>query len=98
MRNIMHNYNDTKCQPILKHTFEAMGPDSVLLIDDLVLPNVGVHWRAAQLDITMLSVLGAIERTIDMWHALLALAGFKIVQIYKYTQGRDDSIIECVRM
>jgi demethylsterigmatocystin 6-O-methyltransferase len=92
----MHNYQDAKCLPILKNTIEAMGPDSVLLIDDLVLPNVGVHWRATQLDITMLSVLGAIERTIDMWQALFAQAGLKIVKVYKYTEDRDDSIIECV--
>lgn len=92
----MHNYADEKAVTILKNTVAAMGPDSVILIDDMVVPNVGAHWQTTQLDITMMAALGSIERTKDMWYTLAEKAGLKINHIYTYTASLQDSIIEFV--
>jgi demethylsterigmatocystin 6-O-methyltransferase len=73
-----------------------MRPDSVILIDDMVVPNVGAHWQTTQLDITMMAALGYIERTKDMWYTLAEKAGFQILNIFTYTASLQDSIIECV--
>jgi demethylsterigmatocystin 6-O-methyltransferase len=43
MRNIIHDYPEDKAILILKNTIAAMAPDSVILIDDIVLPDSGVH-------------------------------------------------------
>lgn len=96
MRNIIHDYPDEKAIEILKNTVAALGPDSVILIDDMVVPNVGAHWQTTQLDIAMMSALGSLERTKEMWYALLEKAGLKIVEIYTYTASLQDAIIECV--
>lgn len=70
-----------------------MDKDSQILIDEMVLPNSGVHWQATQLDLTMMAALGSMERTIEQWYELLEKAGLKIIQIYTYTPLLHDSII-----
>ena len=73
-----------------------MDKDSRILIDDIVLPHTGVHWQAAQLDLTMMAALGSVERTNEQWYALMKSAGLKILQIYTYTTWLQDSIIVVV--
>ncbi|KIM98593.1 hypothetical protein OIDMADRAFT_43492 [Oidiodendron maius Zn] len=98
MRNIMHDYPDDKAIIILKNTAAALGPDSVILIDDMIIPNTGAHWEATQLDMTMLTGASAAERTRDQWFALAEKAELKINKIYQYTASLHDSIIECVAL
>ncbi|KAF7508283.1 hypothetical protein GJ744_009428 [Endocarpon pusillum] len=96
MRNILHDYPDDKCLVILKYLIAAMSKESVLLIDDMVLPNSKVHWQAAQLDITLMASLASVERTKAQWLTLLDRAGLKVVNIYTYTVSLQDSIIAAV--
>ncbi|KAH8433916.1 uncharacterized protein LDX57_011552 [Aspergillus melleus] len=96
LRNIFHDWPDDKVRTILKNTIDALASDSVILIDDMVLPDVGVHWQAAQLDILMMTTLAARERTQDQWYQLLNSAGLKVNKIYTYTATLKDSIIETV--
>jgi demethylsterigmatocystin 6-O-methyltransferase len=96
MRNILHDYPDDKCLAILKNLESAMSKDSVILIDDMVLPNSNVHWQATQLDLTMMASLASVERTSAHWQALLDLAGMKVINIYTYTLSLQDSIIAAV--
>lgn len=96
MRNIIHDYPDQKALIILKNTKAALGPDSVILIDDMVLPNEGVHWHATQYDMVMMTSLASMERTKAQWESLLEKAGLKINNVYTYTSGLRNSIIECV--
>lgn len=95
MRNIIHDYPDEKAVIILKNLAAVLGPDSLILIDDIVLPNSGAHLHATQLDMTMMSCLAAMERTTDQWYALIEKAGLRINKIFSYTTSLRDSIIEC---
>lgn len=97
MRNILHDWSDALCLQILGHVRDAMNEDSVLLIDEMALPNVGAHQRASQLDMVMMSALAARERTQQQWEELLPKAGLRIRKIYQYTTLLCDSIIECVK-
>lgn len=96
MRNIMHDWPDEKAATILRQVRAAMTLDSVLLIDDMVVPKTGAHWQATQLDMLMMSVFGACERSESQWESLIASAGLKIQKIYQYTKSLNDSVIECV--
>ncbi|OCK85027.1 S-adenosyl-L-methionine-dependent methyltransferase [Lepidopterella palustris CBS 459.81] len=93
LRNILHDWPDASCRLILENTKAAMGPHSMLLIDDIVLPNSGVHWQAAQLDMTMMFVLGAMERTREQWRALLDSVSMKMVKVVQYTSLGDSIIV-----
>ena len=96
LRNIIHDYPEEKAIVILKNTMAAMAPDSVILIDDMVVPNEGAHWQAAQLDFQMMTAMASLERTRDQWYELMGKAGLKIVKMYTYTTSLQDNIIECV--
>ena len=71
----------------------AMTKDSILLIDDLVLPETGAPWRATMADMNMLSALAAKERSEKEWYALLESVGLRIIRIWKYAVETGDSII-----
>ncbi|KAL4789688.1 S-adenosyl-L-methionine-dependent methyltransferase [Aspergillus venezuelensis] len=97
MRNILHDWPDAECIAILKHTAAALAPHSVILIDEMVIPNTGAHVHATQQDIALMSTLAALERTHDHWYSLVEKAGLKINRIYTYTVSLRESIIEVVK-
>ena len=88
MRNILHDYPDDKCMVILKNLMAAMSKDSVILIDDMVLPNSNVHWQATQLDLTLMASLASVERTKAHWQGLMDRAGLRILNIYRIALSR----------
>ena len=96
MRNVLHNHPDSSCQIILRQTVGAMDKDSMILIDEMVLPDTGAHWEATQLDIWMMASLNAMERTKKQWCTLLESVGLKMKKIYTYTDLLKDSIIVAV--
>ena len=92
----MHDYSDEKCVLILRHVEEAMDGDSVILIDDMVIPNRGADWRSTQLDLMLMASIAGVERTEKQWHRLVGKAGLKILEICTYTSEIRDSIIIAV--
>ena len=93
MRMILHDYPDDKAVALLKLTAEAMTAASVLIIDELVIPNKGAHGHATQFDLTMLSSLSSIERTEKQWKSLLDAAGFKILERKAYAPTGESVIV-----
>lgn len=93
-RNIFHDYPDVRVlDGLLPNLLPAMGSDSVLLIDDKVLPNKGVHRHAAMLDIAMVAQTGSLERTLSQWQTILGDGGCKILDIVTYTSEYDSILI-----
>jgi demethylsterigmatocystin 6-O-methyltransferase len=95
MRNVLHNWADDKCQLILAQLRDALDSDSLILIDEIVLPNKGASLRATQLDLIMLAGMSSMERTEKQWRELLDSAGYKIANIYVYTESIRYSILAC---
>ena len=81
---------------ILGHLKAAMEGGFVILIDDIVVPNTNVSWRATAMDLTMMIGLGSVERTGEQWRALLSSAGMKISKMYSNSQFVHDSIIVAI--
>lgn len=96
LRNILHDWPDEESVAILKQLRAAFGPQSQILIDEMVLPDAGVAWEAATIDLTMLASLGSRERTQREWYGLLDKAGLKVLRIHTYYPRRQDSIIQAV--
>lgn len=95
-RNILHDYPDEKCVLLLHQTMKAMEKDSLILIDEMILPNQGMHWHATLSDINMMASLAGMERTERQWVALLDLAGLRVQRICPYTEKLRESIIAAV--
>ncbi|KAF2757492.1 S-adenosyl-L-methionine-dependent methyltransferase [Pseudovirgaria hyperparasitica] len=84
MRGILHDHSPARGRVILEHTRDAMGPESILLVDEMILPETGVSQMAAAIDLTMLAALGGQERTEAQWRETLAEAGLELVETYMY--------------
>ena len=98
-RYIMHDYPDDKCRQILKNTVAAMDRESVILIDDVVLPEKGAHPHSLDKDIVMMVNFAAMERTTNQWRSLFESSGLRLLKAATYNDlsgetiqvvGRDD--------
>lgn len=70
---------------------------SRLLLNEMILPDTGCPAFYAAADITMMCVLGAMERSESQWRELLSSAGLRLVKFW-YSKDRKDreGIIEAV--
>jgi demethylsterigmatocystin 6-O-methyltransferase len=55
-----------------------MMPHSVLLINDMILPDIGAPPFATALDLVMLGACGSLERSEGQWKNLLGEVGLRI--------------------
>lgn len=87
---ILHDWDDKAALRILKNCRRAMGDGARLLLIEMVLPSAeqpaspqaaAVARLAESLDLEMLTVVGGRERTAAEFEALLAAAGFQLVQM-----------------
>jgi demethylsterigmatocystin 6-O-methyltransferase len=92
-RHVLHDWTDDDCARILKAIIPAMGPHSRIIIDEVVLPDIGVPWQAAYMDLTMMASFGGIERTKMEWESLMDQAGLKILDIHTYDPKMQSVIV-----
>ncbi|KAF2473185.1 S-adenosyl-L-methionine-dependent methyltransferase [Lindgomyces ingoldianus] len=93
LRHVLHDWMNDDCIKILKAIVPAMGPESRVIIDEVVLPDTNVPWQAAYMDITMMASLGGMERTKAEWEILMDQAGLKILEIHKYDPKMQSIIV-----
>ncbi|KAI9372991.1 S-adenosyl-L-methionine-dependent methyltransferase [Aspergillus egyptiacus] len=95
LRHVLHDWPDNQCVEILQQIIPAMGPESQILIDEVVIPVTSVPWQAAFMDLLMMESFASIERTRAEWEALMDKAGLKIVDEYRY-DGKEQAILVAV--
>ena len=88
LRRIMHDWPDEQCLRILKHNVDAMGPDSRLLIADIVVPDrvQNVDTYCYYMDLTVMTFAGK-ERSEADWRILFDRLGLELVKIWKAEVG-----------
>ncbi|KAK3360905.1 S-adenosyl-L-methionine-dependent methyltransferase [Lasiosphaeria ovina] len=94
MRGVLHNHPDLKVQTLLELTKAAMTADSVLLIDEMILPETGVNVDTTSMDLTMLAAFASGERTEAQWRRLIEAAGLKLIKTYVYNGGSYESVMD----
>lgn len=96
LRNILHDWPDDDCRRILSNLRDAMEPDSILLLNEFIMPETNASFSALLIDLTMMATYSSMERTESLWTELLNEAGFDVMQIWtpaKSSPG-DTSLIE----
>lgn len=97
LRMVLHDWPDDVCRKILGHLRDAMKPGfSRVLISDCVVADENPAWQHAALDISMMSLVSALERTEREWYELVESCDLKIENIYSKGVG-NESLIEVVR-
>ena len=94
MRQVLHSHNDEVAMRILKAQLPAMSADSVLLIDDKVIPDEKVLGEpsvlsATEFSLTMFAMFKAVERREAQWRKLLDDAGLKAESFKRYSEDYD---------
>jgi demethylsterigmatocystin 6-O-methyltransferase len=97
LRYVLHDWPDEKCRSILKTIVNAMDDDSIILIDEMVLPDQGVNWQVAQIDLTMLVAHAAMERTETQWSNLFDSVGLTLSRRDTYTPAVYEAVTALVR-
>jgi hypothetical protein len=80
LRAVLHDWDDDEATAILRSVRRAAAPEATLVVieRDLGPPNESPETKLS--DINMLAVPGGRERTIGEYGALLATAGFRLVE------------------
>jgi len=79
LKNVIHDWSDTKAIEILKVVHKAMPAHGKVIVIDMVLSETSL--RNCQLDMHMMVACDAKERTEDQFRALFDAAGFKLTRI-----------------
>lgn len=95
LRMILHDHTDENSIKILKNLVPAMGKDSLILLDEMVLPPQHVDEVSMQADLTMMAFHSSMERSEEQWAKLVGAAGLNIKKIVMYAQGFNLGVIAC---
>ena len=99
LKMIMHVWPDHACITILRHLHDAMKPGySTLLINDIVLHDIGCSFFGAAFDISLMAMVSGKQRTRNEWVELVGhVDGLRIDKIWTLEEGAE-SVIEVVRI
>jgi hypothetical protein len=94
MHAVLHDWPDEKAKHLLENTKDAMTKGySKLFIYDIVLPPTGASISQTTMDVNMMSLLSASERTQGAWESLLTDSGFKFIKFWPDPQ-QYEMVIE----
>lgn len=96
LRMILHDHTDENCIKILQHLGRVMGEESVVLLDEMVLPPERVDEVSMQADLDMMAFHSAMERSEEQWAKLVGAAGLKVDKVVMYAEGFNLGIVACV--
>ncbi|PHH75738.1 hypothetical protein CDD82_4304 [Ophiocordyceps australis] len=94
LRGVLHNHPPHKVRLLLENIKSAMRPESILLVDEIVLPETQVSYIAASLDLTMLSAFASMERTEAQWRETFESVGLELVRTYTYYPQGYESVMD----
>lgn len=93
LRYVLHGWPDAKAEAILERVIEAMGPESVILINEKVLQDIGTSTMAAGLDLQMMMLFASQERSEKEWKALLGRVGLEVEYLIRYQEEEGDGVM-----
>jgi hypothetical protein len=79
---------------ILKNTKAAMAPESLILVDEIVVPDVAADSWVTSIDLTMLCGHASTERTQTQWDEVFAQAGLKRLSTVAYQASTNESVMK----
>lgn len=94
LAQILHDWDDERSVAILQQCRRAISEHGKLLVIELVLPSGEEPFLGKWLDLHMLVLLGARERTATEYEALFQKAGFALAGVIPIATGQ--SIVEAV--
>ncbi|KAK4504498.1 hypothetical protein PRZ48_005414 [Zasmidium cellare] len=97
IRNVLHNWDDEACIPILKNLRDALAEDSMIVIDEMVVSEMNASAITVNYD-TVMMAFATQQRTKAEWEALLGRAGLGIRETLCYDEESCDCLIVVEKM
>ncbi|KAN0108916.1 S-adenosyl-L-methionine-dependent methyltransferase [Hyaloscypha variabilis] len=94
LRRLLHDFYNPVCLEILKNIVPAMGPDSRLIICDMIVPEmveVGGPLQLYWLDFSLI-LLGGKEKTLNEFKDLFNEVGLELVKVYPSGVGTTSML------
>lgn len=92
-RQVFHDFSDSDCRRILQNLRPAMKKGySRLLINDQVIPERDAPYVPVMLDITMMNLLAAKDRSKTQWNELLESEGYVVVSFWSSANGAEGFV------
>ena len=103
MSNIIHDWDDTRSEQVLRNCRTAMRAEGLLLLIEEIMPaRVGDSPATIANDFSMLLLTGGRERTVTEYQALLESAGFLLASVIPFalnntskTRKGNWALLEC---
>ncbi len=83
LKHILHDWDDQQCLEILGRLRQAMGPESKLLIVEMLMAEPPEKSEAALMDLNMLVMTGGRERTASQYRQLLEASGLRMLRVIR---------------
>ena len=96
LKSILHDWDDERCQVILKNVHRAAADGAHVLLVETILPPAPEPSPVTFMDMNMLVMLGGRERTAEEYAAMLHACGFEMKQVIP--TGGMFGLIEAVRV
>ncbi|MFI9808933.1 methyltransferase [Streptomyces sp. NPDC052301] len=93
-KHIIHDFSEEDAVTALRNAREAIGPDGKLLVIEYVLPENNENHLGHTIDLWLMLMLGAQDRTLAEYTELFAKAGFKVTRAVP--TSAPISIIEAI--
>lgn len=81
LKSILHDWDDARCETILRNVRRAAGPGAHLLVVETILPPPPQPSPVTFMDMNMLVMLGGRERTAEEYGEMLARCGFTLSRV-----------------
>lgn len=97
LRTVLHDWPDEKSVEILRQLRDAMDEDSLLVIDEIVVPGRAASVKQVLYDMVMLSCLGSGERSESQWREVLEKAGLRLREVEIYDEELCSALTIAVK-
>jgi hypothetical protein len=94
MKHILHDWADEACISILRNCRRAIKPNGRVVLIEIAMDEINPPPHTTQIDLTMMVILGAKERTLEEYKTLLSVTGFRFTRIT--ATATPFSLIEAV--
>ncbi|KAH6683931.1 S-adenosyl-L-methionine-dependent methyltransferase [Halenospora varia] len=94
LANVLHDWPDRQALEILRHVKDAISEDSVVLVNENVLPEMGVGLMSASADFVMMGNFASLERTKEQFRELFDSAGLELVKAWDMGEGEGRKLLE----
>lgn len=96
LRNVMHDWSDNPAARILQQLRPVMASDSVIVLDEIVVPPTGANHKLLHYDLAMMATASSMERTEKQWRTLMKSCGLIVRDIWVYDESMQWALIVAV--